>query len=125
MYTAATRDQHEAPASFSGDESPADSLARESDGDASPTNGEGTLKSWAKGTRSSRYGSVSGVPVANGSRSIKSLPRTQDLADALSAAARTEKEDEVRQDSWNFNLGCTTRMHLRNAAHGGKKSRRT
>uniref|UniRef100_A0A7I4F7D9 RING-type domain-containing protein n=2 Tax=Physcomitrium patens TaxID=3218 RepID=A0A7I4F7D9_PHYPA len=92
--SAATRDQHEAPASFSGDESPADSLARESDGDASPTNGEGTLKSWAKGTRSSRYGSVSGVPVANGSRSIKSLPRTQDLADALSAAARTEKEDE-------------------------------
>ncbi|XP_024365504.1 uncharacterized protein [Physcomitrium patens] len=92
--SAATRDQHEAPASFSGDESPTDSLARESDADASPTNVEGMLKSWAKGTRSSRYGSVSGVPVANGNRSMKSLPRTKELADALLADARADKEDE-------------------------------
>lgn len=92
--SAATRDQNEVPASFSGGESPTDSLARESDGDASPTNVGGTLKSWAKGTRSSRYGSVSGVPGANGTRSMKSLPRTKDLADALLAAARTEKGDE-------------------------------
>ena len=97
--TAATRDRHEAPASFSGDESPAGSLARESDGGASPMNVEGTLKSWAKGTRSSRYGSVSGVSGTNGLRSMKSLPRTKELADALLAAARTEKEDEVREDS--------------------------
>jgi len=99
ICAAATRDQHDVPASFSGDESPTDSLARESDGDASPTNVGGTLKSWAKGTRSSRYGSVSGVPGANGTRSIKSLPRTKELADALLAAARTEEEDEVRQHS--------------------------
>lgn len=99
LCTAATRDQHEAPASFSGDESPTDSLARESDADASPTNVEGMLKSWAKGTRSSRYGSVSGVPVANGNRSMKSLPRTKELADALLADARADKEDEVRQGS--------------------------
>jgi hypothetical protein len=85
------------PASFSGDESPPDSLARESDGNASPINNEGTLKSWAKGTRSSRYGSVSGVPAVNGTRSMKSLPRTKELADALMAAAHSEKEDEVRQ----------------------------
>ncbi|KAG0577489.1 hypothetical protein KC19_5G160200 [Ceratodon purpureus] len=90
----ATRDQHGVPASFSGDDSPPDPLARESDGNASPTNNEGTLKSWAKGTRSSRYGSVSGVPGANGTRSLKSLPRTKELADALIAAARSEKEDE-------------------------------
>ena len=97
--TAATRDQHEAPASLCGDESPTGSLARESDGGASPTNGEGTLKSWTKGTRSSRYGSVSGVSGINGLRSMKSLPRTKELVDALVAAACSEKEDEVRQDS--------------------------
>lgn len=92
-----SREQHGVPASFSGDESPTGSLARESDGDASPNNMEGTLKSWAtghKGTRSSRYGSVSGVSGANGARSQKSLPRTKELADALLAAARIEKEDE-------------------------------
>lgn len=108
--TAATRDQHGAPASFSGDESPTGSLARESDGDASPNNIEGTLKSWAtghKGTRSSRYGSVSGVSGANGARSQKSLPRTKELADALLAAARTEREDEVRQNSRGLCLIAT------------------
>ena len=72
-------------------------MARESDGNAPPTDNEGTLKTWTKGTRSSRYGSVTGVPGANGIRSMKSLPRTKELADALISASRAEKEDEVRQ----------------------------
>lgn len=68
-------------------------MERESDGDVSPTNHEGTLKSWAKGTRSSRYGSVNGIPGTNGnSRNGRTLPRTKELIDALMAASHTENE---------------------------------
>lgn len=70
----------DAPSSCSGDETPSESLARGSDGDASPINNEGTFKSWAKGTRShTRYGSVSGAPGTNG-RSVKTAYRIQHTA---------------------------------------------
>jgi hypothetical protein len=92
----------DAPPSSSGDETPSESLARGSDGDASPINNEGTLKSWAKGTRShTRYGSVSGAPGTNG-RSVKTLPRAKELVEALMAAARIENENEVTCQSFHF-----------------------
>jgi len=91
--SARTHDRHEVPANFGTEKMAIGSMERESDGDASPTNHEGTLKSWAKGTRSSRYGSVNGIPGTNGnSRSGRTLPRTKELIDALMAASHSENE---------------------------------
>lgn len=92
----------DAPPSCSGDQSPSGSLARGSVGDASPINNEGTMKSWAKGTRShTRHGSVSGAPGTNG-RGVKTLPRAKELVEALMVAARTENENEVTCHSFHF-----------------------
>lgn len=131
LFAAATRERNEVPAARSGDETPSESLGRESDGDASPNNNEGTLKSWARaGTRShTRYGSVSGAPGTNGNnRNLRAFPRAKELVEALLAAAQTENEDEVRlltlvlvytspglcllcfPDRCDFHVGCLVRI---------------
>lgn len=106
---ARTHDRHEVPANFGTEKMAIGSMERESDGDASPTNHEGTLKSWAKGTRSSRYGSVNGIPGTNGnSRSGRTLPRTKELIDALMAASHPENEvRELFSIKLNFHLGSS------------------